>query len=175
MTFERDDFWLSLRLRCNSDKLEARCGMWDALNITGLCSMILQGSIVVKLFIFHSSEDWMAKTHVDKSLVLNICPARSPSGGQGWRGGRTSAPPVILSSYVVSSFQFTQTFLFPPPPPLTLQSYRGLLVVKSVFLQPGISTGQHSVRTPHSLCLPCNSHARVRACCLHYHSRNDPD
>lgn len=58
---------------------------------------------------------------------------------------------------------------------LPQQNYRGVLVVTSVFLQPGISTGQHSVRTLHSLCLPCSSHAHLRACFLPFCSGIHPD
>lgn len=56
------------------------------------------------------------------------------------------------------------------PPALLQQNYRGLLVVKSVFLQPGISTGQHSVRMLHSLRLPDDSNTPVRARCLRHES-----
>lgn len=82
--------------------------------------------------------------------------------------------PLYLRLSPLSPFSSPLTQLLSPPS-LPQQNYRGLLVVKSVFLQPGISTGQHSVRTLHSLCLPNNSHAHVRARCLRSCSWNDPD
>lgn len=80
--------------------------------------------------------------------------------------------PPLISNH---SAPFLPLPLLLSPPSLPQQNYRGLLVVKSVFLQPGISTGQHSVRTLHSLWLPYNSHAHVGARCLRCYSWNDPD
>lgn len=130
-----------------------------------------------------------------KAVVRGIKPEGDKVGRHGSHMSETAVihKPLFLSSLKPSQtgpspFPFClsspSVCLSPPlsllalcvsPPSLPQQNYRGLLVVKSVFLQPGISTGQHSVRTLRSLCLPYNSHAHVRARCLHHHSWNDPD
>lgn len=95
------------------------------------------------------------------SEVLNLGMTRQPHVKNG-NNPQSSLPVVLFEPFqtlrVSLPLSLAPSFsLCTPsssPPSLPQQSHRGLLVVKSVFLQPGISTGQHSVRTLHSLCLP---------------------
>lgn len=188
--------WLAPRLKCDDDGAELPTTAQGALNMTDwwCWSGVFRGWIALSSYcvlFFHSRDVSTKRPQLSVSQRLywakqlsNILNLRRTKMTRQSHV-KNSSNPLIRSSFEKCRTSLPPLPYFPPlSTPLTLcdslpsalprQNYRGLLVVKSVFLQPGISTGPHSVGTLHSLCLPYNSHAHVRACCLHCHAQNQP-